>query len=92
MQTEDEARKLTKEVDEVLAEGGFYVKVWTSNRPLRKTDDTSCTDVINLLKTLSDENVLGVAWNEEEDSFTYKVNLDGRRDNETLTKRKVLAT
>lgn len=68
------------------------MKGWMSNIPLRKTDDTSCTDEINLLKTLSDENVLGVAWNQEEDSFTYKVNLDGRRDNETLTKRKVLAT
>ncbi|XP_030846943.1 uncharacterized protein LOC105438616 [Strongylocentrotus purpuratus] len=92
VQTEDEARKLTREVDEVLAEGGFGVNGWMSNRPLKENDNTLCTDEINLLKTLSEKKVLGIARNQEKGSFTTnKVNLDGRRDNATLTKREFLS-
>lgn len=92
VQTEDEARKLAREVEEVLAEGGFEVKGWMSNRPLKENDNTLCTDEINLFKTLSEEKVLGVARNQEKGLFTSnKVNLDGRRDNETLTKREFLS-
>lgn len=68
------------------------MKGWMSNRPLKENDNTLCTDEINLFKTLSEEKVLGVARNQEKDSFTSnKVNLDGRRDNETLTQREFLS-
>ena len=85
--------QLTKEIDEVLAEGGFRVKGWSSNEKL--TDELhQQNDGKQLLEPVTEENVLGVVWDQERDIFTYKVQAQGSVAAETqpkLTKRKVLS-
>ena len=90
--TEDEAVQVTKELDEVLKEGGFKVKGWSSNKRLKAGDKLETN--ANLLETANEEKVLGVVWNEEKDTFSYRVK---KQENEAstikskLTKRRVLS-
>lgn len=95
VRTVDEARKLSAEMDEVLNEGGFKVKGWISN----ESDVGDLTQgKMKLLDEIAEEKVLGVVWNRENDTFSYKVKLkdsvmrsatDGESQ-EKLTKRKIL--
>ena len=92
--TVEEAIKLTKEVDEVLSEGGFAVKGWLSNKPLRK-DSWSQGDV-PLPETPNQEKVLGTVWNHETDEISFKVTVGKRltgedHANPKLTKRYILS-
>ena len=95
VETDQEARKLTDEMDKVLANGGFQVKEWLSNKSLRgesRHDDRE----MNLLQSLSEEKVLGVTWNQERDSFSYKVKPEGKEGEskpspQKWTKRKILS-
>ncbi|XP_041467432.1 uncharacterized protein LOC121417765 [Lytechinus variegatus] len=95
VQTVDEARKLSAEIDEVLNDGGFKVKGWISN----ESDVGDLTQgKMKLLDDIAEEKVLGVVWDRENDTFSYKVKLrdsvlNSRLDGESqkrLTKRKIL--
>nr|XP_054761363.1 uncharacterized protein LOC129267761 [Lytechinus pictus] len=95
VQTVDEARKLSAEIDEVLNDGGFKVKGWISN----ESDVGDLTQgKMKLLDDIAEEKVLGVVWDRENDTFSYKVKLrdsvlNSRIDGECqerLTKRKIL--
>ena len=89
VQTEEAALKLTQDIDEVLAEGGFKVKGWLSNKPI---DGSSQQDKMKLLEEMSEEKVLGVVWNRQGDEFTYRVKLDEKEvETEKMTKRKILS-
>ena len=67
--TTDEARKITHEIDEVLATGGFSVKEWISNRDERKDGPLQEGDVASTNVKGSIEKVLGLGWNPESDKL-----------------------
>ncbi|KAK3699224.1 hypothetical protein QZH41_002094, partial [Actinostola sp. cb2023] len=72
--TAEKAEKMTKELDKVLENGGFKVKGWTSNKEL--SDASSPQDQeIKILQGSSEEKILGVLWNNKDDTLTFKVNL-----------------
>ena len=86
--SKEQATQLTKELDTVLAAGGFRVKGWSSNGQLNDNDTLKAKEA-KLLEAENEEKVLGVVWNKETDSLSYKV-----KPAETvtkLTKRKILA-
>ncbi|XP_070548332.1 uncharacterized protein [Ptychodera flava] len=97
--TVNQAQKLTKQVDTVLAEGGFKVKGWVSNKSLNEETPDSDRVERKLLPNEAEEKVLGTVWEPEEDVLSFKVtmNLDryvanrGESDNLKLTKRRVLS-
>ncbi|XP_033643441.1 uncharacterized protein LOC117303376 [Asterias rubens] len=99
--TVNEAKKLTSEIDEVLAEGGFRVKGWLSNEALEENYTSEKEDErMKFLDTTTDEKVLGTVWNRKTDEFHYKVNLDLDKNLSTddrelmqrkLTKRQILS-
>ncbi len=96
VETVEEARKQT-EIDTVLATGGFKVKGWTSN----KTEESDNDDEIEMkmFKGDSEEKVLGIGWNNQTDTFSFKVKTDLMQHPSTedccnksqpaLTKRKI---
>ena len=69
-----EAERLTKEIDQVLAEGGFKVKGWLSNEML--TGNTKEEGEMRLLEALTEEKVLGTVWENNPDVFSYRVKMD----------------
>ena len=86
--TVERAQKLMKDIDEVLASGGFKVKGWTSSKAMK------------LLKHEMAEKVLGLVWNHVKDVFTFKVNVEPLSPAHTLelkssesrtNKRKILS-
>lgn len=91
----NEAKQLTKEIDEVLDEGGFKVKGWTSNETMR--GESKNEGETRILEAALEDKVLGIAWDNQQDLFTYKVketfssSKDGKGDDILLTKRKVLS-
>ena len=92
-ETTEAAQQLTREIDEVLAEGGFKVKGWSSNENLTD-DDHKKTDGRQLLEAVTEEKILGVVWDQSNDVFTYKVKTPATASEEPhtrLTKRKVLS-
>ncbi|XP_041463438.1 uncharacterized protein LOC121414350 [Lytechinus variegatus] len=86
-----EAERLTKEIDQVLAEGGFKVKGWLSNQPL--TGNTQEDKEMRLLETMTEEKVLGAVWENSSDMFSYKVKMDRDETDEdvSLNKRQILS-
>eukprot|EP00057_Strongylocentrotus_purpuratus_P025475 XP_011679949.1 PREDICTED: uncharacterized protein LOC100891320 [Strongylocentrotus purpuratus] len=90
--TMSEAEELSRDVDTILADGGFNVKEWRSNKPLsRHTDETEQTGP-KLLETISDEKVLGVVWEDDSDVFSYKVKLNENvTHTNSMTKRRILS-
>ena len=96
----DKARRLTTDIDEVLASGGFKVKGWTSNCDLGNEDSVRHEDTSNGMKLLAKEiaeKVLGLGWEHRKDVFTFKVNVDSLNPEQTqtskqrMTKRKILS-
>jgi hypothetical protein len=95
VKTNDEARKLTHEIDEVLATGGFSVKEWISNcnpkdeQPPREKNEASDTD------REATEKVLGLEWNPKSDKLKlHTKEIHPQNENkgtERFTKRSVLS-
>eukprot|EP00057_Strongylocentrotus_purpuratus_P016422 XP_011670896.1 PREDICTED: uncharacterized protein LOC105441474 [Strongylocentrotus purpuratus] len=96
VRTSEEAKDLVKDIDEVLADGGFKVKGWQSNEQLK--DETSQMKT-NVLENLSEEKVLGMVWNQNIDEFSYRVKRsmipdlpDEQKDTTSKwTKRRILS-
>ena len=88
----DQAVQLTEEIDDVLAEGGFRVKGWSSNEKLTDEDHQK-QDGKGLLESVTEEKVLGVVWDQHQDVFTYKVKetISADETQSRLTKRKILS-
>ena len=91
--TKDNAVQMAKEIDDVLAEGGFKVKGWSSNEKLTDNDQKE-TEGKQLLEAMTEEKILGVVWDQDRDVFTYKVkpmSTTSAENQSKLTKRKVLS-
>nr|XP_054761134.1 uncharacterized protein LOC129267449 [Lytechinus pictus] len=86
-----EAEKLSSDIDKVLADGGFKVKGWRSNKALsRYLDETEGKP--RLLEAISDDKVLGVVWENDTDIFSYKVKMSENAIHLTMiTKRGILS-
>lgn len=85
------AKKLTFDVDEVLATGGFQVKKWTSNVAL---DSKESSEEVLFGGETHAEKVLGTVWLPKEDTFSFKIKIEsaGVNDKSTkLTKRQILS-
>ena len=90
--TEPEAQQLTTEIDEVLANGGFRIKEWQSNKDLKDTGDKQ-NEEVNVPNGPGEGKVLGIVWNSTEDSFKFKVKSETMDclDSTEWTKRSILS-
>ncbi|XP_041785039.1 uncharacterized protein LOC121600475 [Anopheles merus] len=97
VETEDEAIKLAKDVRHVHAKGGFEIRNWLSNSHLvmEQLDvPVKIEKDVNVGTDTRTEKVLGMWWDTQADTFTYKVSP--RNDEQLLagaklpTKREVL--
>ena len=71
-----EAQRLSKDIDSVLAKGGFSVKGWISNKDLWK-NKKEISGVTDVLKRGEEEGkVIGVVWNQRVDELRSKVKAD----------------
>ena len=70
----EKAEKLTDELDTVLAKGGFKVKGWVSNC-LEMRNVNQSEQSFKVFEGASEEKVLGVIWNNSEDTFSFVVKL-----------------
>ena len=93
VRTEEKARELTKCIDSVLETGGFKVKGWLSNKATKSSTDQGERKEAATLHGVSEEKVLGVAWNNHTDVFTFKVKPELRLFQEPtlLSKRTILS-
>ena len=67
VRTEEEARELTKCIDNVLETGGFKVKGWLSNKAKNSNTEQENTEEAEIPQNTTEEKVLGVAWNSHTD-------------------------
>ncbi|XP_058826511.1 uncharacterized protein LOC131686262 [Topomyia yanbarensis] len=97
VETEEEAASIAQQIKWIHHEGGFEMRNWLSNSPtvldLLKKSPTTEKD-LNVSDGLSTEKILGMWWDTEKDSFTFKLSirfqddlLSGRR---RPTKRETL--
>ena len=56
--TVEEAEQLTADMDNVLSQGGFQVKGWLSNQPLRKEKEGQRETSVKLLQGATEEKIL----------------------------------
>lgn len=74
--TVKEARNLAEELDTVLEKGGFKVKGWTSNKVLTDQSQVEKTEGMTMFKGEVEEKVLGIIWNNQTDTLSFKVESD----------------
>ena len=99
VETVEKARKQTEDIDTILATGGFKVKGWTSNKTEKSDSDGDIE--MKMFKGDSEEKVLGIGWNNQTDTFSFKVKADlmqrtstedcSNKSQPPLTKRKILS-
>ncbi|KAK3736377.1 hypothetical protein QZH41_006148 [Actinostola sp. cb2023] len=95
--TVQEARKLTEDIDKVLKTGGFNVKGWTSNKKLTEKVNKEMEKGMSVFQG-EEEKVLGILWNYKTDKFHFRVkgNMVKLADETsnipvTMTKRMILS-
>ena len=96
----NEAKRRTEDIDKILETGGFRIKEWISNKALDQKDSKEET-AMKMLEGDVKEKVLGLEWKHKVDKFSYKVKGDLRnKKNENdeskparlpLTKRTILS-
>lgn len=74
--TVTEAKQRTEDIDTVLEKGGFQVKGWTSNKPLRSPSPNEKREEATMFQGPVEENVLGITWNNQSDALSFKVNFE----------------
>ena len=96
--TAKEAKQQTEDVDKVLEKGGFKVKGWISNKPLRGESQNETTEMTTMFQGAVEEKVLGITWNNQSDTLSFKVNFElidqitqARKPEIKLTKRVLLS-
>ena len=88
--TKEEPKKLTSDVDKILKGGSFKVKGWLSNEDLE--DRNTKMNEIKVPRSQAEAKLLGVSWNCEEDILKYKFETEAVKSSLTdLTKRKILS-
>ena len=95
--TKQEARELTDNVDKVLKTRGFRVKEWICNETLKEKVNSTEGKEMHLYKG-DEEKVLGTVWNFKTDNFHFRVAADLLKLENSLsqvpmkmTKRKILS-
>ena len=75
--TTEEAKKLTEDIDKVLKSGGFKVKGWISNKELKDSENKEIAreKAICFQEQIA-EKVLGIAWNNKTDEMYFEVKSD----------------
>jgi hypothetical protein len=76
VETIDKAKKLMNDLDQVLETGWFKVKGWILNENLNDDDNNNESDKMKILQGECTDKILGVAWNNETDSLSFKVKAD----------------
>ena len=71
-----EAKQQTEDIDTVLEKGGFKVKGWISNKPLRSPSQNEKREMATMFQGSIEENVLGITWNNQSDTLSFKVNFE----------------
>uniref|UniRef100_A0A182MIR3 Uncharacterized protein n=1 Tax=Anopheles culicifacies TaxID=139723 RepID=A0A182MIR3_9DIPT len=88
--TEEEARRLSEELIELMAKGGFHLQKWNSNSTvvLEKiaSEDLASSRVVKLG---AEEHVkaLGIAWQPDSDKLFIEANIPAEK--ETWTRRRI---
>ena len=86
----EKANKLTNDIDVILANVGFNVKGWQSNKNLENGQAEK--NKIKVPQSKTEAKVLGVAWYCEMDVLKYKVEIEnGKSCVADLFKRKILS-
>ncbi|XP_050312876.1 uncharacterized protein LOC126747939 [Anthonomus grandis grandis] len=85
--TIDGAIKLKNDISKVLSKSGFNLRKWVTNNKsiLEQNENTS---IKHYLVEDKMSKILGIAWNVENDSLQYLVNL---KDDDKCTKRSILS-
>ena len=95
-----EAKQQTEDIDTVLEKSGFKVKGWISNKPLRSPSQNEKREMTPMFQGSVEDNVLGITWNNQSDTSSFKVNFelinrtteaDQRQPKIKLTKRLLLS-
>ena len=92
--TVEDARKQTDDIDTVLQKGGFKVKGWTSNKVLKEQSQSKEANEMRVFQGEAEEKLLGSVWNTETDTFSFNVKADLLKPTmlkPQLTKRMVLS-
>ena len=74
--TVEDARKQTEDLDNVLEKGGFKTKGWVSNKVLKKQSHNDDTEGMKIFQGDVEEKVLGIVWKNTTYKFTFKVKAD----------------
>ncbi|XP_068679809.1 uncharacterized protein [Montipora foliosa] len=71
-----EAKQQTEHIDTVLEKGGFKVKGWISSKSLRSPSQNEKREMATMFQGSIEENVLGITWNNQSDTLSFKVNFE----------------
>ncbi|XP_073944720.1 uncharacterized protein [Choristoneura fumiferana] len=88
----EEGKKIYKELDNLLAKGGFQLQKWTTNdkKLMQEINKEKENNLENLpLKIDTTTKILGLTWNRSNDEFEYTVQLPPVSS--PITKRKVIS-
>ena len=98
--TVEDARRQTNDIDTVLEKGSFKVKGWTSNKVLEDRSNSKESSELRIFQGQVEEKLLGLQWNTKTDAFSFNVkgntlkptNIKEFSENKPqLTKRTVLS-
>ena len=70
------AKQQTEDIDTVLENCGFKVKGWISNKPLGSPSPNEKKEMATMFQGSVEENVLGITWNNQSDTLSFKVNFE----------------
>lgn len=89
-ETVEAAIKLKNELVKVTSKAGLKLRKWTSNDPKVTENLSDAEGTVQLhFDPEKKKRTLGICWNSIEDTFTYDVNIDPRKD--VITKRPILS-
>ncbi|XP_068675562.1 uncharacterized protein [Montipora foliosa] len=70
-----EAKQQTEDIDTVLEKGGFKVKGWISNKPLRSPSQNEKREMATMFQGSIEESVLGITWNNQSDQYRSRAKI-----------------
>ena len=92
-----EAKRYTKEMQEILGGKNFWIKEWIFSGCQRGTESSFDQRQVQILTGVHEdgsemtEGVLGMKWDVERDALRFNVNQE-QRNKEKITKRSILST
>lgn len=88
----EDSKRIVAELIQLLSKGGFNLRKWTSNEATiledLRDDQKSTKANIEFNPETSNTKMLGMCWNQKQDTFTYQWRLPEKK---TLTKRVLLS-